>query len=250
MKLEIVISAHNEKLKWIPVDWYPKSMIYRCGDPIVSHNEKIFQNSYTMNMPHLNYGVNSESFSSDINKVKLILDLMLEYQNLFGQQKDGATYLQKNALNCENGRESEQWLNHIIWRYDNLADITVFLQGHPHDHCPDFINIINKLSEIDIGYFSFSTLPYTSNIIDFNRETNEGNYLLCGEFLQQIPKKIEKISWTPGAQFAISKQHIYRHPKEWYEKLQNLCRQTPRSGEIMERLWWNIFDCPNITEIQ
>jgi hypothetical protein len=42
------------------------------------------------------------------------------------------------------GRESHTYLYHIINNYDNLADQTIFCQGDPILHAPDFINLINK----------------------------------------------------------------------------------------------------------
>jgi hypothetical protein len=42
------------------------------------------------------------------------------------------------------GRESHTYLYHIINNYNNLADQTVFCQGDPIFHSPDFINLINK----------------------------------------------------------------------------------------------------------
>lgn len=42
------------------------------------------------------------------------------------------------------GRESHTYLYHIINNYDNLADQTIFCQGDPISHSPDFINLINK----------------------------------------------------------------------------------------------------------
>ena len=42
------------------------------------------------------------------------------------------------------GRESHTYLYHIIHNYDNLADQTIFCQGDPISHSPDFINLINK----------------------------------------------------------------------------------------------------------
>jgi len=247
MKLEIVISAYNEKLKWIPIDWHSKCLIYRCGEPISTHNEKLLrQISQISQFTSFNQ---HDTFAQDIQKVKVILDLIAEYSNLFNKSQNNNTYVEKNTLNCPNGREAEQWLNHIIWRYDNLADITVFLQGHPQDHCSNFIDIINKLSEIDIKDFSFSTIPHTSTIIDFNKENMEEDYLLCEKFLQKIPKKVSKISWNAGAQFAITKSNIHRHAQDWYERLQYICKRPRRREEIMERLWWTIFDCPQLAVI-
>jgi hypothetical protein len=37
------------------------------------------------------------------------------------------------------GREAGAYLRHIVSRFHLLADLTVFCQGHPFDHCPDFL---------------------------------------------------------------------------------------------------------------
>jgi hypothetical protein len=42
------------------------------------------------------------------------------------------------------GRESHTYLYHIINNYNNLADQTIFCQGDPIFHSPDFINLVNK----------------------------------------------------------------------------------------------------------
>ena len=35
--------------------------------------------------------------------------------------------------------ESHAYLTHVVGRYDRLDDVTVFCQGHPFDHSPDFL---------------------------------------------------------------------------------------------------------------
>lgn len=59
-------------------------------------------------------------------------------------------YNKGNNINYNNiklpniGRESHTYLTHIIKNYDNLADITIFTQGDPFFHSPDFLNLIEK----------------------------------------------------------------------------------------------------------
>jgi hypothetical protein len=44
------------------------------------------------------------------------------------------------------GRESHTYLTHIINHYDHLADTTIFTQGDPFDHSPDFLQLLNHIS--------------------------------------------------------------------------------------------------------
>ncbi len=41
------------------------------------------------------------------------------------------------------GREGHSYLYHIIENYDNLADRTIFCQGDPFEHSPDFLQLLN-----------------------------------------------------------------------------------------------------------
>jgi hypothetical protein len=41
------------------------------------------------------------------------------------------------------GREADTYLTHIIDRYDELADVTVFAQGDPFPHSPDFLKLLS-----------------------------------------------------------------------------------------------------------
>ena len=40
------------------------------------------------------------------------------------------------------GREADTYLHHILARYDDLADVVVFCQGNPLDHCPQFLELL------------------------------------------------------------------------------------------------------------
>jgi hypothetical protein len=42
------------------------------------------------------------------------------------------------------GRESHTYLTHIIDNYDNLADTTIFTQGEPFFHSPNFIELVKE----------------------------------------------------------------------------------------------------------
>ena len=53
-----------------------------------------------------------------------------------------------NLLSLPNvGLEAHTYLTHLVTRYDSLAPITVFCQGHPFDHAPDFHDRLRALAE-------------------------------------------------------------------------------------------------------
>lgn len=43
------------------------------------------------------------------------------------------------------GREAHTYLHHILQRFTTFAPLTVFAQGHPFDHCPDFCDRLKSL---------------------------------------------------------------------------------------------------------
>jgi hypothetical protein len=50
-----------------------------------------------------------------------------------------------NILPLSNvGREAHTFLHHLVNRYEQLADVTVFAQGEPFIHSPDFLLLMNK----------------------------------------------------------------------------------------------------------
>jgi hypothetical protein len=228
MKKEIVIAAYRERIDWLADHWRPMVTIYRCGEPTQPSAQKASRG------PH-HHG---DDLYAQLDRMRAVMAFVREMAELSGQPdptKEISTHAEKDTANCSKGREAEQWLNHIIWRYDTLADVTVFLQGHPHDHCHDFKEVVEALENV-----TFCTLPRTPAPSTVGAEAE-----FCGKFWQQLGQvELQKVWWKPGAQFAASKEAILSRPREWYEQVQKLARKTDRSGEILERTWWNILGCP------
>lgn len=60
------------------------------------------------------------------------------------------------------GREADTYLEHIINHYDDLADITIFCQGDPFPHSPDFLDLLNHTRR-------YSTVqPLTDRYLDIS----------------------------------------------------------------------------------
>lgn len=74
----------------------------------------------------------------DNGGTELILFLMLKRED--GSKRKIAI---KRLLNV--GRESDTYLHHIVSNYENgLADVTIFCQGDPFDHSPNFLDLLSK----------------------------------------------------------------------------------------------------------
>ena len=232
--------------------WRPYSIVYICGQ----QNKRIPSRGSNVrpisSVPWRNSDPNS--FSNQVENLSLLLDLVIKAQMItltppaIEHKEDSndapeinLSYASARGANCANLRESEQWLNHIIWRYDVLAETTFFLQGNPFDHCPEIVNLVDQTGAVD-----FATLPPrlagpAQSGADLNLVLPTYNLLFNTQHTTQTPPIIR---WAAGAQFAVSSEIIRSKSREFYVSLQEKMRAIPKSGEIMERIWWNILGCP------
>jgi len=162
------------------------------------------------------------------------------------------------------GRESHTYLYHIIENYDNLANVTVFLQGSinlPNKYGRSQ-NLVRKVKEtnntifpcnlqdnIIDEYYNFQLDSYGISEPD-NLEINKditvelSKIRPYGKWFNNTFKDGEKnecVSWR--AMFAISKKHILQKPKSYYENLivELSNHQNPEVGHYFERSWYAIF---------
>jgi hypothetical protein len=233
MNKEIVVAAHNEIINWIPKHWKNITTIYRCGAP---------ENNITNKIQNRNRHHDQNDFYGKIDQLRELYYLFKEVTEIF--QENPTSYAPniltktKNTENCPKLRESNQWLNHITSRYNCLADITFFLQGCPFDHCKEIINLVDSIQNV-----SFSCLPY--------KDAGKNNESMVNNFWEKINDGVvpEKVCWAAGAQFVAHKKTILSKPIEWYKKIQQEGLKTDRSGEILERTWWNVLGEPEITKL-
>lgn len=155
------------------------------------------------------------------------------------------------------GRESHSYLHHIIKNFDNLAEKTLFLQGHPYEH-PVFLplarykeslnstceNIIAKCTD------AFPTLIAKANNLKEQLDKNFKNFEVTYDLIEFTHNFISKeyvpnttILTVNGAQFAINKQTILNHDISYYQGLINTLTNDahPLVGYYFERLWDLIF---------
>jgi hypothetical protein len=242
MKKQIVIAMYREDSSWVPPEWIPITLTYSC----LPHQE------YSRNRSKLNFSLRKRletfrledysfvsfqqggNFSSILETALNLSELYEGLKRIFDsaslETKEEGTVVQTS--NNKNGREATQWLNHIIWNYDRLADVTCFLQGYPFDHCS---NIIEEVNAVERGSGTFPQVGIGA-IGGKDIDMIKGFW----QKLMGFPLP-ETIQWSAGAQFYAEKELFLSKPLKFYEDLQKLVSETPRSGEIMERLWLTIL---------
>lgn len=140
------------------------------------------------------------------------------------------------------GREAHTYLHHIIKRYNNLADVTVFVQGNPFDHVSvsrdELIRSINTHSyDMTEPFFN------TRRIHEHTRLCNRTVKYLFGKNLNQ------DIYFTDGAQWIVKKENIINKPLEFWLRIYNdVARvQTTNWEDVvnpwtLEGVWQFLFD--------
>jgi len=150
------------------------------------------------------------------------------------------------------GRESHTYLYHIVNNYNNLHDVTIFLQGNPFDH--GFMDFFGSFE-------AFNNYDFVDNFTGFNSiwqvdaDSRPHNFAPSCGYIPNINNFIEKtkiklpaskvFNFHPGAQFAVKKEHIQKISLEDYIKLLNVLSSNgsdPIEGHIMKRLWFHLFN--------
>ena len=157
------------------------------------------------------------------------------------------------------GRESHTYIHHVVAHYHQLADITIFCQGNPFDHCPQFLEIANLDSldamndynrhynrQIDPDFCPLSKVVWDTTAQE-NIE-NKWDYmyrlpqaLIVLELCFPRHQAIQKFTGVWGAMFAISKQRIHKFPKQTYQKLLDFHQEYWSMPWAMENVWMHLF---------
>jgi hypothetical protein len=136
------------------------------------------------------------------------------------------------------GREAHTYLHHIISRYNSLAEMTVFVQGNPFDHCPHLFSLITS-----IPLSGFHWLAKGLVICDEQGMPHNGTPLPLGKTFESLfgwPRK--SYQFGPGAQFAVSRELIQRWPRGTWEKILTVWESMgPGYPWVAERLWGYLF---------
>jgi hypothetical protein len=167
----------------------------------------------------------------------------------------------KRWIKIENvGREGETYLQHIINNYNNLADITIFLQWWMHDQLYNnlaYWNLEKYVKEVKKYWFSTSRmwLVFRKNpqiVFSWKLKEQYVNWSMrhakdsFAEFYKKIYWESQPLIFPCFfcANFAVTKEKICKRPKKFYEKIHNylLDHLNPEEWHYVERFWYKIFN--------
>ncbi len=152
------------------------------------------------------------------------------------------------------GREAHTWLHHLVERYDELADMTVFTQGHPFDHAPDLHRVIRHLAQAEGATPDFWWLGFLwetddarghPSFIHWTKNRERRSLDLAG-FFQKLwgEPAPSHVRYVGGGQFALSRQAAHRRPREFYERAREISLSFPDAAHALERTWDRVFLAP------
>jgi hypothetical protein len=150
------------------------------------------------------------------------------------------------------GREAHTYLYHIITRWDDLADRTIFCQAGTADHAPAFVDDV-LLYGINPKVEPFK--PFGRNVRnqgvrlvrdDLNGQPHNGTVLPIESYCERFGIELDSrfVYFAPGACFAVTRKAIKSPPRSFYESLINDITSLPGRSQpwILERIWSNIFN--------
>jgi hypothetical protein len=149
-----------------------------------------------------------------------------------------------NQIMMDNvGREGHTYYKYIVENYDSLDDHIVFLQGNPFEHSPNLFQVIKKITpEIDFTFLS--ELLFITNL-NAQMITYQQCYYIDKTYKQVFSEDPDKqtLFFGTGAQFAVTKNIILKHTKEYYSNIVQILQYdiNPIEGHHIERFHYHIF---------
>ena len=154
------------------------------------------------------------------------------------------------------GLEAHSYLTHLVERYDSLAPITVFCQGHPFDHAPDLHDRLNALVEgretphpfLWYGFLEDTDDPFGRRLFVPWSKNPERLELSTGKLYELLFDEVspELFHFRCGAQFAVSRDAVRRRSLEFYQRALGLSSTFPLAVHSFERIWDRFFGDPLI----
>lgn len=140
------------------------------------------------------------------------------------------------------GREAHTYLHHIVSMYEQLADVTLFMQGNPFDH---MCRVDTIQSYIDNPFPVFKPIQYKEHLFEDNaRGVPHHHGLQIGDLhtkLMTDTPQLDKYRFSPGAQFSVPKESIKRYPIQFWKSALELSITREKFAWEMERIWLCLF---------
>jgi hypothetical protein len=151
------------------------------------------------------------------------------------------------------GREAHTYLHHLTEHYEDLADLTVFVQGHPFDHAPDLHKRLKAYAEVAEQVADFHWLGFLADTDDSRGRRlfvpwskNPGRQELeLGKFHRELfgGEGPDTYRFFVGAQFAVTRATAHRRSRDFYQKAAEISVRFPLAPHCFERCWDRVFAC-------
>jgi len=157
------------------------------------------------------------------------------------------------------GREDFSYLHHLVERYESLADVTVFAQGKPFDHVPDYHKILHAIGYHQLSIENFRWFGFildeddsTGSILFRHWSKNPtGEALPMQAFWRMLRPGLpmpDRFVFYPGAHFAVTAAQIRQQPRSFYEDALTISSEMRLAGHCFERVWDQVFGVDGIPE--
>jgi hypothetical protein len=154
------------------------------------------------------------------------------------------------------GLEAHTYLHHLVSRYDSLASVTVFCQGHPFDHAPDLHDRLCALAEgienpdpfLWYGFLDDTDDPFGRRLFMPWSKNPERRELQTGRLYEELfaEPSPEFFHFRCGAQFAVTAAGVKKRPLGFYQRAMELSLTFPLAVHSLERMWDRFFGEPAI----
>lgn len=139
------------------------------------------------------------------------------------------------------GREPTSFLFAIARDYNQIkpSDVWAFVQGSPFEHCPNFMDQLQVLSNVE----KYTALGgHDRKVTDGVGWPDHPNLPVKELYEKWLNRPFPGIvEFTPGGQFIVRGRDLLRHPKKWY--IQVMDDATPAwNTYVLERIWSEVFD--------
>lgn len=149
------------------------------------------------------------------------------------------------------GREAHTYLYHLAEHYDDLADVTIFVQGHPFDHAPDLHKRLRALASGKESVTDFWWLGFLADTDDsrgrrlfvpWSKNTAREELDLEGFHLRLFGEAgPSEYRFFVGAQFAVTREAAHRRGLDFFKAARDLAVDFPLAPHYFERCWDRVF---------
>lgn len=149
------------------------------------------------------------------------------------------------------GREAHTHLHHLAERRATVAEVSVFVQGHPFDHAPDLHSWLRALAD---GTASVDDFHWLGFVADSDDPRGRRLFVPWSKNPERRELDLEGFHWAlfgepgpesyrffPGGQFAVTRQAVHTRPADFYRHARDLAAEFPDGPHCFERCWDRVF---------